>query len=63
MNRAGIALFFCPVSVLTWTAQMSTKSNGHALTVTGCTGGGLSGAVTKCRKEENSYLCEKRTKT
>ena len=43
------------VSVLTWTAQLSTKSNGHALPVTGCTSGGLSGGMTKCWKEESSH--------
>ncbi|WP_143555528.1 hypothetical protein [Selenomonas ruminantium] len=43
------------VSVLTWTAQLSTKSNGHPLPVTACARGGLAGAVTKCWKEDGSY--------
>ena len=43
------------MSVLTWTAQLSTKSNGHALPVTGYTGGGLSDGMTKRCKEESSH--------
>ena len=49
------AFFRAPVSVLTWTAQLSTKSNGHPLPVTACARGGLSGAVTKRWKEDGSY--------
>ena len=46
------ACFF--VSVLTWTAKLSTKSNGHAGPVAGCARGGLSGGMTKRWKEEGS---------
>ncbi len=49
----ALSIFF--VSVLTWTAQLSNKSNGHARPVAGCVRGGLSGAVTKRWKEESSH--------
>ncbi|WP_177188207.1 hypothetical protein [Selenomonas ruminantium] len=42
------------MSVLTWTAKLSTKSNGHAGPVAGCARGGLSGGMTKRWKEEGS---------
>ena len=51
------------MSVLTWTAQLSTKSNGHALSVTGYSGGGLSGGMTKRWKEESSHLGGNSAKT
>ena len=41
------------VSDAKWTAQLSTRAIGHPLPVTACARGGLSGAVTKCWKEES----------
>jgi len=55
--------FSCPVSDAKWTAQLSTRAIGHPLPVTACARGGLSGAVTKCWKEEGSHPGGNRAKT
>ncbi|WP_197019333.1 hypothetical protein [Selenomonas sp. FC4001] len=51
------------VSDAKWTAQLSTRAIGHPLPVTACARGGLSGAVTKCWKEEGSNLRGNSAKT
>ena len=54
------ALFFVPrvgcIEECQWHSEgtgLSTRAIGHPLPVTACARGGLSGAVTKCWKEES----------
>ena len=56
------ALFFVPcvgcIEECQWHSEgtgLSTRAIGHPLPVTACARGGLSGAVTKCWKEEGSH--------